>query len=157
MRNIVFICIVLFICSCGLRRFSFKQDYNEDRFSTDGFYYSDKKRLFIFYKNGVMIDCGSGHEDVKRVKTLLRSDCHFDYLDILPYYWGVFLIKDDNIRIEKWRSGDAFGGYPIVDMNGRIINDSTIILKYVNSKAMPDTFRFSKYKFKPDSINNFIK
>lgn len=136
-----------------------RQNYLEKNLRFDGIFYNNpEKAHFFLYRNGVVYIGGAGFNGQ------LSDLCEFyqDYNNykntyVLPYSWGVFNVQDKRIIIEKWVSGDAFGRYTTTHFSGDIINDTTLLLNYPAKAIGIDTFHFYSMRYKPDSINNFIR
>jgi hypothetical protein len=72
----------------------------------------------------------------------------------MAYLWGLFQVQDNQIRVEKWESREL-STYAIRKFSGTILNDTTVLLKYLHTEI--DTFHFIYLPVKPDSTNQFIK
>lgn len=136
-----------------------RQDYTGTALRLDGFYYNKKSLAhFFLYRNGVMYYGGSGfgghfgdminfYSDAENYK----NDYH------LPYSWGVFVVNGSEILFERWRSSDAFGGYPVSRFSGVILNETTLLVNFPAESVGQDTFIFYPFSPKPDSLNVFIQ
>ena len=173
MKQFILLIIIFFLTTgvkCSMEKLDLeRKDYLEDKIRLDGFYYSkqDFKKFFL-YKNGIIFNGGSGFNDVSTVDIVnyYKDSINYKNCYILPYYWGVFQIDNkNNIIIESWVSGDAFGRYTTIKFTGDIFNDTTIILNIpvvYSTVRKPkeyrtDTFYFHKFNPKPDSTNIFIE
>lgn len=159
-KSIVFFLLFISIigCSCGIvQKLSFnRQDYLSNELRTDGFYYSDTKNsFFILYRNGVTIFSGGPYQAKSYidVENYISDYKRFKFTYDTQYYWGIFKVEKPIIIIETWMSGDAFAGYSTMQVNGKILNDSTIEV----TKPYNAIFRFYKLHHKPDSTNVFVK
>ena len=162
MRNTLLFVLIfgLFICGkCNREKLHLKrQNYIGNNIRIDGFYYNKpNKAHFFLYSNGIYYDGGNLF-----IGTL--ADMEYHYTNNLynknsynlPYRWGVFLIFDNKIVIEKWISSDMMAKYPTLQFDGIIINDTTLALHYLDDKTKRDTFYFHKCNHKPDGTNKFI-
>ncbi len=150
---------LLFFCSCSAWRKPLTMtltEYKGLEVRTDGFYYSKKFWNFFLYRNGVV----------------LGEDAYFDSLNSILFFWGkngnnrkwlnnsapgwgVFSVENTHITIEQWVGGDAGQKYPTSIIQGRILNDTTLLLE--GEPFGRDTFFFHYTPIKPDSTNRFIK
>ena len=78
-------------------------------------------------------------------------DFTFNYKKAPMYMYGLFLIKDSIIKIEKWTVGHNC--YPYL-REGKILNDTTFYLMHREKK---EVYHFKQFSTKPDSTNRFIK
>lgn len=136
-----------------------RQDYTGNNLRIDGVYYNKpKKGHFFLYRNGVFYDGGSRFNgSLDELKSFYSQKENYKKVHEIPYWWGVFIINNNEITIEKWISGDAFGRYKTTKYHGIIINDTTMLLNRPGGIIEPDTFYFHKISIKPDSTNIFIK
>ena len=148
-----------------------REDYTGDNLRINGFYYYydyayDPGRIMniiFLYRNGIyFLINGDGKERTSpdEVKTLLTEE-HIQTCKTWKLNWGIFLIKGNNILIEKW-SSTGIGWKTTITESGTILNDTSfIITKRGNSEiGMKDTYYeyfFYQYNPKPDSTNVFIK
>ena len=137
-----------------------EENYSE-KFRLDGYYIQCinegngyYRQVKIFYRNGVLINFDGKFEQNCKSETntyLRRKDIN---LTQVPYWLGIYQVtNNDSLLIESWQSTDYY--YPTVKSVGKILNDSTLIIKY--PKYPVDTFRFVEFSPKPDSTNKFIK
>jgi hypothetical protein len=163
MKKIIFIFIALgtlTFSKCEKEELSLKRiDFNGNEIRLDGFYYNEpNKAHFFLYRNGVFFDGGTGfngslvdmekfHSNIENYKTAYE----------VPYFWGVFRISTGEIQFAKWVSSDEFGRYTTTQFNGKIINDTTLLINHPAEMIGSDTFYFHRFSPKPDSTNNFIK
>lgn len=160
--KLFFFSLLLTIGSCvALKPLKMKRvDNLTNKIKLNGIYVSSNSYIrnecgvYVLYNNGVMlsfqnnnkpIGCISYWEEKFKDKTLNYND--------VPYWWGIYQIKSDSILFESWLSTDYY--YPTISYNGKIINDTTLIVNYIGSVL--DTFRFIEFSPKPDSTNKFIK
>ena len=76
-------------------------------------------------------------------------------------YWGVYVIKSDNIKIEKWYPSSK-GGLPVFLHSGKILSDTSFIMtkslrpSTCEEKPISEVYHFKRLQPKPDSTNAFI-
>lgn len=136
-----------------------RQNHVRTTLKLEGLYYNKpQKAHFFLYRNGVFLDGGTGFNGSvnELIQFYSQKEIHRTIYE-LPYRWGVFKIENDEIVIEKWVSGDAFGRYTTTKFDGVIINDTTLMLNHPAEAIGVDTFYFHKFSPKPDSMNKFIK
>jgi len=143
-----------------------REDYLGDNLRIDGFYYYSFQGkihdVLFLYRNGVYFKVnGDGKERTKpeEVQTLLVND-HLKWLINDKDFWGIFIIKGNDISLETWSI--THGTHYSVIHTGAILNDTTFTITksdYTDS-GITDTNRtyyFFPYSPKPDSTNTFIK
>ena len=155
------ICIIigLFIFSCTRKQDMLtikRQNYMGNELRIDGFYYSKEKvrnedhyTIYFFYRNGVLFQTAASGT-LSEVILELNND-NYDYKNEITS-WGVFVINNNIITIEKWWPGNGYNA-PVVKTMGIIKNDTTFSLERSSYK---DYF-FTPFSPKPDSTNTFIK
>jgi len=158
-NSIIFILILVALSSgtCSMDNLQIeRKNYSGTNLRIDGvFYNKPEKAHFFLYRNGVFFDGGTGFNgSISELKEFYSNNENFSTAYELPYRWGVFIIENDEILIEKWVSSDAFGRYTTTKYSGIIINDTALLL---NHPIGTDTFYFQKFSPKPDSTNTFIK
>ena len=140
-----------------------KTPYFGNELMIDGYYYRqlspDKYKIFIFYRNGVMIYYVSFTEDLQQ----FESEIPFIYEKIKndKLSWGVFEINEYKIQYSSW-STSVGGGLPAFKSIGIIENDSTFKITNTvdrdgNNFSKTDIYHFRHFSPKPDSTNNFIQ
>lgn len=136
-----------------------RKNYSGANLRIDGVYYNNhQKAHFFLYRDGVFFDGGTGFNgSINELIKFYSQKENYRTAYELPYRWGVFKIENDEILIEKWVSGDAFGRYITSKFSGVIINDTTLLLNHPAEVIGTDTFYFHKFSPKPDSTNTFIK
>jgi hypothetical protein len=163
MKKIIFIFIAfgaLTFSKCEKEELHLKRiDYIGNDIRLDGFYYNEPdKAHFFLYSNGIMYYGGAGFKgqliDLMKFYSIFEN---YKNSYQLPYSWGVFIVKSPGIVVEKWVSSDAFGRYTTTQFNGKIINDTTLLINHPAEMIGSDTFYFHRFSPKPDSTNNFIK
>jgi hypothetical protein len=115
-----------------------------------------KYGIMIFYENGYC--CCYSCRDIE-------SDCidtnNFRYMSPVPQYWGVYIITNDTIRIQRVSPNRGiFEKFKIYEETARIINDTTIFLmykKYSEEKTrqhqLNQIYRFMPLENMPSSQN----
>lgn len=157
-----------------------KEDNITDSFRIDGFYFGEfleggywYTQFFVFYKNGVFISFSNDKRDTAHNWTdYLKQRLSPNYYGAAPYWWGVYNIRNDSLKLERWVSTDYY--YPTLLSAGKILNDTTLLWKsgefgkdwkgdvsfskkHQKLSERVDTLRFVKLEAKPDSTNNWIK
>ncbi|MEA4936467.1 hypothetical protein SDC9_122266 [bioreactor metagenome] len=175
--SFILICTILF-CSCESlieklfgknEELTFtRTDYNGNQLRTDGYYYFKNEsndstynyRIYFFYKNGVVLDCGNPSDDELNTREEEFKNGQFNkYVKKNVSSWGLFKIDSTMIQFEMLHGG-PFRAY--IDF-GKIINDTTFVLTKRKSSYGTDeiklqgTFRLKPFSPKPDSTNVFIK
>ena len=136
-----------------------QQNYTGTDLRLNGVFYNEpQKSHFFLYRNGVFFDGGTGFNgSVDELLEFYSQKDNYITSYELPYSWGVFIIENKNILVEKWVSSDAFGRYTTTKFDGVILNDTTLLLNHPANFIGIDTFYFHQFSLKPDSMNNFIK
>jgi hypothetical protein len=160
-KKVLFLSVIIFYAcgtSCeGPDLVTPRQPFTGNSIKIDGIYFS-KNRQFFLYRNGVM---SGGCRDEVSTKTSEKFRCSLDpkIIEAGKDYkrnWGIFFVKNDTITIEEWGwIGDC--KYGVFNNNGKIINDSTLLIPINNQGTLLDTFRFAYFYPKPDSTNSVIK
>jgi hypothetical protein len=126
----------------------------------DGLYYTkDFKSNFFLYRNGILK--GVCVDDaINAIPNKFKCSLNADIIagaQKVPYFWGVYLIEQDSIRIETWGT-IADCSYDTFQRKGKILNDTTFLIAgMVNrNSTIQDTFYFAAFSPKPDSTNKFI-
>ena len=171
---LIFLIINLTSCLITEKLKTQRIDFITGAFETDGYYYtkpnknnSYSSRCYIFYRNGVFFGGFGVGKSKTDIEEFLLNKERVNQSRNLTYSWGVFQVHNDTIEFEKWRSSDAFGGYPTFTFHGKVINKKKLLIHYPGSivsqteKARtvlkPDTLYYQYFNAKPDSTNNFIK
>jgi hypothetical protein len=135
-----------------------RQDYTGNKIRLDGIYHNSKDNQFFLYKNGIY---HVGCVDPKQKNIPDKFGCSI-WPDMVSAsknnrsHWSIFTVKNDSIYVEKWELVSDCT-YDVFSYNGKIINDSTLIIPINRDGTKSDTFRFAKFSPKPDSTNSFIK
>jgi hypothetical protein len=167
MKPILSIAFLSIVLSCTAIRYSRdsltmkRQDYNGNALKLNGVYLRKTNRFissFFLYKNGTFFRGMGIPTTVKNANDIDIKSWTTKELDLvrdIVYWWGLFKIDNTNINIEAWRSDDGLKPYPIQSFQGRILNDTTIVLNSYCTSGL-DTFHFYETLLKPDSTNKFI-
>ena len=142
-----------------------REDYLNDNIRIDGFYclYYEGRILEVLflYRNGVYFRViGNGKvTKPEEIETLLTEE-HLNGLTTNKRFWGIFLIKDNDILLESWKI--IHGDHYSVVMTGDILNDSTFTITQRDDNlsgisSLNYTYYFYPYCPKPDSTNIFIE
>jgi hypothetical protein len=157
MKNL-FLFLILLGLSCSLPKLSIeKQAIPRRTLKMQGFYYNKPDYWsFMLYANGVFNgDFGVSERNIYAASRQYTDSLYYKHGKDIPYCWGLFEIKNNNIiNIEHWQSRE-WAEYGITKFSGVIINDSTLLINH--PVVGKDTFYFHYLPIKPDSTNRFIK
>jgi hypothetical protein len=144
-----------------------KKEYNGHQLKIDGYYYnvnkfSNKASVYVFFKNGVLLNAGAGYDLTvpNNIELALSSPDLINKLKQDKTCWGLFRIDSNIIEFERWyHSG---GSQKKVFVNsGIIINDTTFHITSSrrsdgsDKKFEDEIYKFRKYSPKPDSTNSY--
>lgn len=163
----------------GTRPLSLVRESNTgNAFLTTGFYFGQFKKdassytqVLVFYRDGVLLMLESDRRNsVIAWKDYFTDDRYRNSHKAAPYWWGIYVVNAKSFRIEKWTSTDY--AYPVMQLDGKALNDTTLLLKrrlskrkgggkFSYSSKTPterfDTLRFVRLETKPDSSNKWIR
>ena len=71
---------------------------------------------------------------------------------MLSFNWGIYLISDYDITIERWGQTQE-GPYPVIRMEGLIEEDNRLDFSAINEGV----FEFQEFSPKRDSTNQWIE
>jgi hypothetical protein len=141
-----------------------------NRLRLDGYYFTTTTNgedsivsIFFFYRNGILMACGSTRDqDLENVHDGLRSGRFVKKLQGIKYAYGLYQISRDSITYEKWHPSS---GPPKVSFikKGRILNDTTFTMSFTersngaDKTLINEVYHFRRFHPKPDSTNEFIK
>lgn len=176
--------IIILTGACRTSKFSFQSTpVSDTNLNMQGYFYTTdttslrynfrgqaivekgyRVNMYFLFSNGIYNHVASTfcNEITEGVEDLLREAKRKDI-----YYkryqgelkrqrgsWGRFMIAQDHIILEKPGAGR---GFPILRQEGKILNDSTILItKNISNRkeyAVENTWRFKSYTSKPDSLN----
>ena len=145
-----------------------KTIYTGTQLKTNGYYYmlenNNINSIFFLYKNGIINSFGASGSNFLEAESNFTNSHVLDIVYNNKYNWGLFIIENNNLKIEKWQTGNG-SPFPAYFNTGKILNDTTFQLtelyrlrngqktEFVETNY---TYHFRKYSPKPDSINNFI-
>ncbi len=176
-KSLIIIITVLLFSSCklffpGPDKFTLqKQDYTGNELRVDGYYFKefdsdcDRIQVFFLYRNGIILYGGCPCvEDINaKEEEYKEKGTWYKHVKEDRVSWGLFVIENDSIRIEKYEPPSGPGYLPAVIREGAILNDTTfrIIRRYRDSgkkiiKEVDDLYHFKKFSPKPDSTNSFF-
>ena len=130
-----------------------RQPYPGNALRVDGYYAAsgptgDGERfvaLFLF-RNGVVRYGGSSvGRDVLESKFGQYGDRRYD--------WGVFVVEEDQIKIERWYPGDG-PHVPAIVKPGRIVDDTTF--GFTSALGTSEVYSFRRFAPKPDSTSLYL-
>ena len=80
---------------------------------------------------------------------MILTEGRIKALSTFKHYWGIFLIKDNNILLESWEVTHGTH-YSMID-SGKILNDTPFIIseRYYNIMSGAITNLNRKYQFFP--------
>lgn len=177
MRTLILLCtLVLLNSSCCLflyteeddPLYTKKMDYNGNEIKLNGYYYKSNDTNYyseghFFYRNGIFIDVGGLRNSLSEYDEYIIDVMNYEYYKNQKACWGVFIIEDDKILLERWQPFNPFRAYI---KQGEILNDTTFqltkIYRMVNEEKtdeieINEIFHFREFSPKPDSTNVFIK
>lgn len=151
-------------------------DYLGDDIRMDGYYYyfdGNKFNDFFLFTNGVYYG-GPGMGSITDLDSSPLDSMDEEIREYhlfrerhlpLQYEWGIFSIEELEIQIERWIPSSGNYGYPTQILEGKILNDTTILFhtqigdgsgkKKVKNIDM--IYHFRQFSPKPDSTNIYIK
>jgi len=169
----LFIGIVFLAAACSVYRQAptlTLENNTSGKIQLDGYFYAKKDNglynSIVLYQNGVILEGGSSEisTGIHSVDSnfLAANNFNNSYDRKIPYIWGIYIIKGNNITLERYNV-PAFGeSYQTYVDQGHIRNKKQFIItsrKYIKTgklEARRDTFNFRPLSTKPDSTNNFI-
>jgi hypothetical protein len=166
MKSRIFFLSVMLLAGCNrYARYPLtmsKENYEGNQLNINGMYIKKDSigtsHMFL-YRNGFVrkstgldIDNKTTQQIEEYFKLRKSTDCCNDVV----YGWGLFKVENQNITVETWVTGEMFDKYQTRTFHGKILNDTTFVLKRFSTDGF-DTFRFIPLSIKPDSTNLFIK
>lgn len=136
-------------------------DYSGTDFELNGYYYHKYETGYValfFFRNGVIYDTNAmlDLKDLEELDTHLRENYVGKELTQLHWFWGVYKVDGNEIRIDHWLPGTG-GPYPTEVVQGRILNSTTLEIPWFEKDGNINQFRFREFSPKPDSTNTFIE
>jgi len=139
--------------------------YHGEQLRMDGYYYQmyDGKFYFpcFFYKNGILITAGGLNNSLGEMdESIKRRFINSQSYKTDKTTWGIFLIEDNVIRLERLYLPSPISAYI---WEGIILNDTTFhITKSYRSNGKEqrkenEIYHFREFSPKPDSTNVYIK
>ncbi len=175
--NYILFFIVLISCisckkmnTCNDKELTLKRtEYFGQELRIDGFYYGNFNtdaqgrslyELFVFYENGILML--PGNIEFSKMEEYITTITNSNQQNT-KFVWGLFKIKGISISLEHWVPAQCT--YPAVLRSGKILNDTSFVLKRMVRRDIHGTtetdinqeFHFRQFDIKPDSTNNFIK
>ena len=135
-----------------------RQDNLGSNIRLDGLYYNRDNQFFL-YRNGIY-RTACGDPNIKSIPDKFK--CNIDWEEFLTLskkdraQWRLYIVKNDTIYIEQWGLVSDCA-YEVFSYNGKILNDTTLLIPINRQGIVLDTFHFVRFSPKPDSINQFIK
>ena len=144
--------------------------YIGNQLRIDGYYYyigtdidgGKFFKSFIFYRNGVILDLGSGYNStIELEERLNKYNASPESFGKAKHWWGVYLIENSIIKVENWYPASI--NWKACIREGVILNDTTfhITKSYCSGSRKVNTqdevYHFRQFSPKPDSTNNFIR
>ncbi|HOD25842.1 MAG: hypothetical protein ACOX59_08235 [Bacteroidales bacterium] len=148
-----------------------RMEYSGSDIKLNGYYYnyySSNDTVVIceghfFYNNGIILNVGGLRNSFDEYDNYILDVMNYKYYKNQKACWGVFIIEDDKILLERWQPFNPFRAYI---KQGEILNDTTFqltkIYRMVNEEKtdeieINEIFHFREFSPKPDSTNVFIK
>jgi hypothetical protein len=177
MKTMLFLLLIININSCT--KFMCREDddelsiesmdYTGNQLRIDGYYYiiandGSVYDSYFFYNTGIIMDLSGVATNVEEMDNRLTNLIKNKEYDYPKFTFGVFLIKDNSITIERWYPSEC--PYKAFVKSGQIINDTTFVInkmyrmqngKKTEIRELDQTYHFRQFSPKPDSTNNFIK
>ena len=144
-----------------------RRDYAGNELRIDGYYYNVNYNvisIYFLYRNGIIL-YGYSYPNLNLDEIelkMLNNDMYNNSYNKSKANWGVFIINEESIKIEKWEPSTGIG-LPVYIREGNILNDTTfhITLSYdpkgSNKSILNELYHFKKFAPKPDSTNVYIK
>ena len=160
MRRMLIFLLLFSFFSCdkyAREDFSFERmDYEGDEIQINGYYYrafdSESFESFFLYRNGVIFGPHIIQASTKQELEEILFDDAENGGEMLPFNWGIYLISDYDITIERWGQTQA-GPYPVIRMEGLIEEDNRLDFSAINEGV----FEFQEFSPKRDSTNQWIE
>ncbi len=143
-----------------------RKNYTGNELRTDGYYYTqfgDIYKIYFFYSNGILFSGGDVYKNnISEYEQRYKDGSFGLSKKNNKLYWGLFQIKDNKVKVEKWYPSSG-GGMPAYLHSGEILNDTTFVItksvhpKTGKEKELNEVYHFKQFDNKPDSTNNFIK
>ena len=131
-----------------------REPYYGDALRLDGYYYQTDRNghtgVFFLYRNGVTLD-GFAFDGVDLDIVEKEMIGAYDKMRKNKYSWGIFIIRENTLEAECWRSVGMTGGLHAYKFFYNIENDTT--LRYIKDNEI---WHFKQFSPKPDSTNRFI-
>lgn len=160
---IILVIIGIFCCKVAEPLSLDREDFTSDNLRIDGFYYHCDTAYchpFFLFQNGLFLSFGLIYlDDLNLIDSIITDVGFLGSVKNTQYGWGVFLVKNDNIIIERWLPGVG-GPYPTQLLRGLILNDTTIAISGLRGRKHGSeivSFKFRYLEQKPDSTNAFIE
>ena len=147
-----------------------KTSYTGSQLRVDGYYYTlingEINTIHVLYNNGILqhfgvSECGMDFSKAELYFTKVNVK---DVIKKNKYFWGVFLIDNNDIKLEEWQSSTG-GSMPAYVSAGEILNDTTFNLtemyrmkngQKTEFASINEVYHFKQYSPKPDSTNSYI-
>ncbi len=144
-----------------------RTDIEESPIKLNGYYYKiygandEFVKILFLYKNGVILDGSSfSIEHLADFEKRFRSGMYAIQAQRFRDSWGVYSIKEKEIKIEQWYSGNRCCETFL--KSGDILSSSEFHIRKAynfNDNTMSEKnefFKFKPFHPKPDSTNTFI-
>jgi len=140
-----------------------KTQYVGIELRTDGYYYYEYDNMISIYflnKDGVFLLGGSFEKKLlSERENRFSNGEYYQAVKDIKTAWGVFLISNNEIKIERWQPLNAIN--KVYLHKGKILNDTTFYITniYHNQEEISNfvqSFNFRQFSPKPDSTNIFI-
>jgi len=159
--------------SCDDKLTLTKAPYSGEEIRIDGYYYRENTdycvSVYFFYSDGTFIDAGCLSCKPNEIETYMRNMDWNQWrkaMDDSSIGYGIFRVSDNELFIEMWRPSSSWFSFPAYLYTGKVLNDSTFIIKKVQpskpsafdneTRSRHEIFRFKQFSPKPDSTNRFV-
>ncbi len=174
MKNLIIMTMALCFSMCNKEK---KEDavlsiertlYTGNELRIDGYYYhefaaSGKTFLTVdfFYKNGIYLTGYTfNKEELEEREEKFQNREFYNNIKDEKESWGVFIINNNSIIIEKWYYPYQLHPASTIKYYGTIMNDTTFTITKIKDedgvRERNDIYHFKEFSPKPDSTNKFI-
>src|SRR6056297_1757482 len=120
--------------------------------------------VWVLYGNGVLKDVmGTRTISLSSIDEEIKKNYIGSHYKSVKWKWGVFVLKGEEIEIEKWAVPLFPGPTRSIEYTGTVLNEEQFVLtEYRNPdtgerEKVNKTYTFREFSPKPDSTNQFIK
>lgn len=146
-----------------------RKEYIGNEARTDGYYHRIGYNgvindVYFLFRNGVIMSLSGAEDNIKEMDKYILDRINNREYDWPKFTYGVFLISDNKITVERWQPSKC--PYKTAVMAGNIINDTTFVINEIyrmqdgaktDIRELDRTYHFRQFSPKPDSTNNYIE